>query len=152
MSTRPKAMELNKHVCISTFVENQDEIRCLDAATWELIQNANDIRHQRFSVSKYFDIKLPNTYDGNTGYHSQCYTNCTAIRSESDEDKIISKAPSKNLLRSNVDQSTPNSASGVFPSIASSASLCPNQLGKEPEKLWEIARYQKNQRLSELLL
>ena len=134
-----------------TLVENQDEIKCLDAATWEIIQNANDIRHQRFSASKYFDIKLTNTYDGNTGYHSQCYTNFTAIRSESD-DKIISKAPSKHLLRSNVDQSTPNSTSGVFPSIASSARLCPSQLVKEPEKLWEIVRYQKSQRLSELLL
>ena len=51
--------------------------------------NANDIRHQRFSVSKYCDIKVPNTYDGNTGYHSQCHTHLTAIRSESDEDKTI---------------------------------------------------------------
>ena len=117
----------------STLVENQNEIKCLDAATWEIIQNANDIRHQGF----FFFVFLfkPYLLDSQT---RNVYIN-TAIRSESDEDKIISKAASKHLLRSNVDQSsTPNSASGVFPSIASSASLCPSQLVKEPDKL----RYQ----------
>ena len=39
-----------------------------------------------------------------------------------------------------------------FQECAFSASLCPSQLGKEPEKLWEIVRYQKSQRLFELLL
>ena len=111
-------MELNKPVCILHLGrKSKDEIKCIDAATWEKIQNANDIRHQRFSVSKYFDIKLPNAYDGNTGYHSQCYKNFTAIRSESDDGKNIPKAPSQHLLRSNVDQSTPNSTSGVFPRV-----------------------------------
>ena len=111
-------MELNKPVCILHLGrKSKDEIKCIDAATWEKIQNANDIRYQRFSVSKYFDIKLPNAYDGNTGYHSQCYKTFTAIRSESDDGKNIPKAPSQHLLRSNVDQSTPNSTSGVFPRV-----------------------------------
>ena len=66
------------------------------------------------NCSKYLDIKLPDDFDDSIGYHRQCYSSYTSIKSQSSTPGA--KSPRKRLLRSQIDH-TPTSSTDIQPKV-----------------------------------
>ena len=62
------------------------KIRQFENDTWAKVKDAASQRKTLFRESKYFKIKLENTFSDMDGYHVQCYRNFTAVRKITVED------------------------------------------------------------------
>ena len=89
------------------------EIKQFNDNTWAKVKSAASDRRKFLQESKYFSIKLEDTYKETDGYHMQCYRNFTAVPqvfSKSDADD----SSKQHHLRS--DSNCPStSSSGIFP-------------------------------------
>ena len=93
--------------------KSSGEIKSFDDSTWNKVKACDERRRSMHKSSKYFDIKLPISYCDSIGYHSQCYSQFTAIPIAPDRNPAT-PSPSP-LLRSQSTSDLNTSHSGIFP-------------------------------------
>ena len=137
---------------MSAHEENSDQVECIihirktcvsaevtkrfDDVTWSKVKTADEYRRHSFKTSKYFAVKIPETYDNTMGYHTECYKDFTAIpiipiNVTEDEQNVNQR---KHVLRSDINQLT-TSTSGIFPNVCTFCGFVRKSLGKGKREL-----------------